>query len=453
MSHVFRLCWLLLPALLQLQPAAAALPGSRLPFSLVVPQARLQLAMKQALAGQQLDGSVSGNLYDGAVAYELGWHADAARAAIGLRPLANGRLRATLTMPLQLRPSFSLRKGAEKIYAKQGCAAVWSSIDLSLDLSIEAQALKLGGVQTGLTIPRSYGCAFQRNLLGHLRNIFTQDTEYRVDVVPLMSDGANRHLRAMAAPLNGAIAALLQGTALSERLKQRLSRPLWVATGLYLDTAVDGLELSALSLQAAGLRLQGSVRLRSRFRFGESAAQQQLPQALAEAYSDGFQLGFELLIPRADGGGDSGALAPLSQPAYRFAPLADHPGTAVLERYQDQHSETVVWLRAEQAEPPARILPMEGAIEGVLAEIVAWLGANPGIRSAGNEAVDRLRDEVQRFAALVAHFQRARDLPLSGIGTLRLSGVQADLQWLSLQPDAVRAGVLLRGNAEVLIEL
>jgi hypothetical protein len=445
---------LLLPALLCLQPAAGALPGSRLPFSLLLPQARLQLAMSEILGGEKLDGSVGGSLYDGAVGYTLGWHANAAQAAIGLRALKNGRVRATLTMPLQLKPKFKLRNGAEQIYAQQGCAAVWSSIAVSLDLWVSAGALSVARPVTGVTLPRNYACSFQRNLLGDIRNIVTRDTQKRVNVVPLMRNGVRQHLQAVAAPLQAAIAALFDGPALTVRLQQRLSHPLRVTESLYLDTAVDGLAISALSRRATGLQLEGSLQLRSRFRFGDSLAPVARAGASDAGYSDGFQLGFELLIPRAAGTGHAQPEVDLSRPSYRFVALPRHPGTAVLQRFQDERSEAVVWLRAgDKAPPHERRIPMEGAIEGVLAEIVGWLEANSGVRSAGETEVDRLRDEVGRFAALVAHFQRPRDLPLAEIGKLRLSSLRADLQWLSLEDDAVRAGVLLRGNAEVMLEL
>lgn len=421
------------------------------PVSVTLNDARFRQTVSETLGREVKRGVAKGEVYDGAVTYSLNWRVDMSRASVSLRNSGTAVLM-ELAATLNLSPAFSLSKGAETIYRASGCGRTNVSLLFSVELS--ARDGKLASVRRPVSVAfaRGYRCVYDRNFVGDLRNLFTADTRKQVDVVPLMLSGIKAKVDYLAGQLATSVSAIADSDSLRQRLDQQLFKPLQISRNLWLWAKIRKFDISAVGISNGKLSLRGKLEALPRFGFGKDPPRPQEEPSGAASGDDRFYLPFNLLIPRGPLVTAGSESIEMSSPGYRFRALEGAPGIAALERFQANLEEDVVLLEGRTHTAGERI-PMAGPIDAVLDEIVVWLESNAGVRTAAASSVDRLLREVRRVASLVAHFQRARTIPLGALGGVTLSDLSADLQWVSLERNSIRAGVLLNGRAMLNIEL
>ncbi|MCB1859251.1 MAG: hypothetical protein KDI63_13300 [Gammaproteobacteria bacterium] len=429
--------------------AADALTLSTLPITLTLSQARYQSAVTGAIAGQVSSGQASGKLYDGAVEYQVKWDADLKKALPGWRSSGKGVV-LNLSIPVKLIPKFVLRKGAEHTYYAEGCNPVQISLIFSVSVVPGNSALSIGDQPATVSFPRNYRCAYHRNLLGTIVSIVKPELKATVDVVPLMVTGIQQRVGHLQTRFSSALSAQVGNESLRQRLGDQLAKPWQVSPNVWLSGDLQTIRIHQLSIADRQLLLSGTMMGKPAIGFGRLRPDPAERAAAAGPEDVGFRLPFDLIIPREAVGGSPGK-PHAGQYTYRFRDIG-RPGVAAITRRGNGIAEDVVLVSGGTAQP-IHNLPMSGAIDGVLEEIIGWLDSNPGVRNAAPTRVDPLLDEVRRVASLVAYFQRPRTLELGSTVQLTLSNLRADLHWIALDPLAVRAGVVLNGEAKLAITL
>ena len=430
----------------------APVTPSVLPVALTLNSARIQQAVRETLGAEVKRGVAEGTLYDGAVSYSLNWSVDMSRNSVSFSN-SGGRVLMELGATLNLSPNFSLRKGAETIYAGSGCGRTNVSLLFSVALTAHDGALISTRQPVKVSFAQGYICVYDRNILGDVRNWFTRDTKKQIDVVPLMASGIKAKVDSLGAQLATSVSTLTAGDSLLRHLNQHLFQPWQISQNLWLWAKVQDLDIGALTVSKGNLSLSGKMVALPRFAFGSGLPKLvDGPTGPSSTSGDRFYIPFDLLIPRDPMAVNQPESIEMSKPGYRFRAVNSAPGIAALQRYQADLEEDVVLLQGGGTHSAGERIPMEGPINAVLKEIVDWLETNSGVRAATASSLDRLLREVRRVASLVAHFQRPRTIPLGAMGGLTLSDLSADLQWVSLEPNNIRAGVMLNGRATLNIE-
>ena len=458
-TALFRLLLLSGPLLaLQFHPAAASaatapLHPSALYLDLSLSEARLRSALAEAFGTGLKQGFAAGRLYDGAVEYTLHWSLDMSRISPGLRQSGEAVL-VELAAILNLSPSFALQRGAEKIYAKEGCGNTAVSLRIAVGIAVEHGQTRLLSQPIGVRFPGDYRCLYTRNVIGDIRNWFTKDTTKQVNVIPLMIAGIKAKMAYLSDQFESALAQLAGSDAVVRHLNRLLFKPRQVTPNVWLWAQVRQFSVSRVATATNSLQLQSRLSVLPQIGFGSISPGTQAQPPDATPADDRFHLPFDLIIPRNPAAVAAVESIEMSRPGYRFTAVSQYPGVVALQRFQADLSEDVVLLEGSPLRHAAMDrIAMEAPIDAVLEEIIDWLEHNTGVGSASGASVARLLGEVRRVAAVVAYFQRPRSIPLEPQGEMTLAEIRVDLEWVSLQGNQIRAGVLLSGKAALKLAL